>query len=173
MDDCYDVVAFHETRKGKEWNKVNVDSCDAPFQERAVVVDKSIYAISMPQEEEIVAFSFEMVESDGGDIEYSLIKQFVLCGMQIEQPPFAFCRVKKQFLIHLGNQDFFHVKIGPCDSNGQVQYVCITMFQIVVGGGGHMIKTLHSTVFPLDMEGCRWFEFINCFTPECEDYELK
>ncbi|CAB4309334.1 unnamed protein product [Prunus armeniaca] len=121
MDDCYDVVAFHETRKGKEWNKVNVDSCDAPFQERAVVVDKSIYVISMPQEEEIVAFSFEMVESDGGDIEYSLIKQFVLCGMQIEQPPFAFCRVKKQFLIHLGNQDFFHVKIGPCDSNGQLQ----------------------------------------------------
>ncbi|CAB4309333.1 unnamed protein product [Prunus armeniaca] len=121
MDDCYDVVAFHETRKGKEWNKVNVDSCDAPFQERAVVVDKSIYVISMPQEEEIVAFSFEMIESDGGDIEYSLIKQFVLCGMQIEQPPFAFCRVKKQFLIHLGNQDFFHVKIGPCDSNGQLQ----------------------------------------------------
>ncbi|CAL9028347.1 unnamed protein product, partial [Prunus brigantina] len=172
MDDSYDVIAFHETRKGKEWNKVNVDSCDAPFQERAVVVGKSIYAISMPREE-IVAFSFDMVEGDGGDIEYSLIKQFVLRGLQIEQPPFAFSLAKKQFLIHLGNQDFFHVKSGPCESNVQVQYVCITMFQIVVQGGGHMIKTLHSTVFPLDMEGCRWFEFMNCFTPECEDYEPK
>ncbi|CAL9028337.1 unnamed protein product [Prunus brigantina] len=173
MDDSYDVIAFHETRKGKEWNKVNVDSCDAPFQERAVVIGKSIYAISMPREEEIVAFCFDMVEGDGGDIEYSLIKQFVLRGLQIEQPPFAFSFTMKQFLIHLGNQDFFHVKIGTCESNVQVQYVCITMFQIVVQGGGHMIKTLHSTVFPLDMEGCRCFELMNCFTPECEDYEPK
>lgn len=165
MDDSYDVIAFHETRKGKEWNKVNVDSCDAPFQERAVVVGKSIYALSVLEEEEIVAFSFDVVESDGGDIEYLLIKQFVLHGLQIEQPPFAFSLAKKQFLIHLGNQDFFHVKSGPCESNVQVQYVCITMFQIVVQGGGHMIKTLHSTLFPLDMEGCRWFELINCFTP--------
>ncbi|XP_016651351.1 PREDICTED: uncharacterized protein LOC103336655 isoform X2 [Prunus mume] len=164
-DDSYDVIAFHETRMGKEWNKVNVDSCDAPFQERAVVVGKSIYAINMPREEEIVAFSFDMVEGDGGDIEYSLIKQFVLHGLQIEQPPFEFCLARKQFLIHLGNQDFFHIKISPCESIVWVQYVCITMFQIVVQGGGHMIKTLHSTVFPLDMEGCRWFELMYCFTP--------
>ncbi|KAL6279178.1 hypothetical protein ACE6H2_016059 [Prunus campanulata] len=178
VDENYDVVAFHETRKGKEWNKVKVDSCDAPFQERAVVVGESIYALSRLEEEEIVAFSFEMVEGDGGDIEYSLIKQFVLRGLQIEQPPFAFFDpffdLEKQFLIHLGNQDFFHVKTtSTVEPLGQVKYVCITMFQIVVGGGEHMIKTLHSTVFPLDMEGCTYFEVINCFTPECEDYEPK
>ncbi|KAI5327067.1 hypothetical protein L3X38_026463 [Prunus dulcis] len=121
MDDNYDIVAFHETRKGKEWNKVNVDSFYAHFQAKAVVIGESIYALSTPKEEEIVAFSFEMVEGDGGDIEYSLIKQFVLRGMQIEQPPFAFCHIRKLFLIHLGNQDFFHVKIGACKSICQFQ----------------------------------------------------
>lgn len=42
----FDNVTFHEIRKGNEWNKLKLNTCDnAPFSGRAVVVRDIIYAL--------------------------------------------------------------------------------------------------------------------------------
>ncbi|KAI5320271.1 hypothetical protein L3X38_039979 [Prunus dulcis] len=131
------IVAFNVGRM--DWNRVKFDTsaCLAPpFQGRAVVVGKTIYALY--GETEIIAFSFQMDKGADDDIAYSLSQLFILQCLEFARP------------------------LMPC----------ITTFQIVVGeGGGHMIKTIHSTVHSVDIKGSEWFDLVLCFTPECEDYE--
>ncbi|PQM36652.1 uncharacterized protein Pyn_21085 [Prunus yedoensis var. nudiflora] len=162
----FDVLAFHISRN--QWRQVEVDtSVDyAPFQGRAVVVGKTIYSL---QENEFIAFSFRMDKGDDNSIVYSLSQLFILQGLQIVRPPLPF-EIQSEYLVHLGNQDFFHVKTGHC--YGTAQYLCITTFQIVVGEGERdMIKTINSTVHSVDLECSEYFNLVFCFMPECGDYE--
>ncbi|CAB4310594.1 unnamed protein product [Prunus armeniaca] len=161
------VLAFHESRKGKEWNHVEVNtSTYAPFHGRAVVVGETIYALNRRSEKEIMAFSFRMDKGDDGGVVYSLRKLFKLRGLKIASPPLPFHLGRTEYLVHLGNHDFCHIKSGTCKAPRHVQYLCITTFQIVVGKRGrHMIKTLHSTVRSVDLMGNGWFSLKLCFTP--------
>ncbi|PQQ17405.1 uncharacterized protein Pyn_06737 [Prunus yedoensis var. nudiflora] len=162
----FDVVAFHMKRN--QWKSVEVDTSvyHAPFQGRAVVVGKTIYSL---HGKEFIAFSFRMDKGDDGSIVYSLSQLFILQGLQIVHPPLPF-EMQSEYLVHLGNQDFFHVKTGRCDDTAQ--YLCITTFQIVVGDGERdMIKTINSTVHCVDLECAEWFNLVFCFMPECGDYE--
>ncbi|XP_021818280.1 uncharacterized protein LOC110760341 [Prunus avium] len=78
--------------------------------------------------------------------------------------------MESEYLVHLGNRDFFHVKTGRCFDTAQ--YLCITTFQIVVGEGErYMIKTINSTVHSVDLECAEYFNLVFCFMPECGDYE--
>ncbi|KAI5330108.1 hypothetical protein L3X38_029505 [Prunus dulcis] len=165
-----DVVAFHESRN--QWNRVTSASY-APFRGRAVVVGDTIYALHALMVEEIIAFSFRMDKGDHGGIAYSLTPLFILRGLEIACPPVPFCELNTGYLVHLGNHDFFHVKTGSPNSEAhpKVQYLCITTFQIVVEGGKHIIRTINSTVHPVDVKGRDWFFLEFCFTPECGDYE--
>ncbi|CAL9031544.1 unnamed protein product [Prunus brigantina] len=168
-ENSFDVVAFHESRN--QWNRVKVDTSIhyAPFDGRAVVVGKTIYAL---HGEEFIAFSFKMDKDDDCDITYSLRKLFILRGLKIASPPWPFCDYQTEYLVHLGNRDFFHVKTGYCDISLGVQYLCITTFQIVVGKKGKdMIKTINSTVHSVEIKKPYWFGLVFCFRPECGDYE--
>ncbi|ONI08718.1 hypothetical protein PRUPE_5G196800, partial [Prunus persica] len=165
------VVAFHESRN--QWNRVTSASY-ASFRGRAVAVGDTIYALHALMEEVIIAFSFRMDKGEDGGITYSLNPQFILRGLKIARPPVPFRELKTGYLVHLGNKDFFHVRTGSPDGEAcpMVQYLSITTFQIIVGEGGrHMIKTIHSTVYPVDIKGREWFSLEFCFTPECGDYE--
>ncbi|XP_021810755.1 uncharacterized protein LOC110754064 [Prunus avium] len=165
----FDVVAFHESRK--RWNRVQVDTSIryAPFHGRAVVVGKTICAL---HGDEFIGFSFSMDKGNDDIIAYSLRKMFVLRGLEIASPPWPFCDYKTEYLVHLGNLDFFHVKTGCCDVNIEVQFLCITTFQVVVGDGGRdMIKTINSTVHSVDIKDLDWFWLVFCFTPDFGDYE--
>ncbi|ONI07959.1 hypothetical protein PRUPE_5G149900 [Prunus persica] len=138
----------------------------APFQGRAVVVDKTIYSI---QGNEFIALSFRMDKGDDGSIGYSLSQLFILQDLEIVRPPLPF-EMKSEYLVHLGNHDFFHVKTGHCFDTAQ--YLCITTFQIVVGEGERdMIKTINSTVHSVDVECIEYFDLVFCFMPDCGDYE--
>ncbi|CAB4288326.1 unnamed protein product [Prunus armeniaca] len=165
------IVAFNVGRM--DWNRVKFDTSDClapPFQGRAVVVGKTIYALY--GEAEIIAFSFKMEKGGDDDIAYSLSQLFILQCLEFARPLMPWLDDLTQCLVHLGNHDFFYVQTGWCDSHLKVQYLSITTFQIVVGeGGGHMIKTIHSTVHSVDIKGSEWFDLVLCFTPECEDYE--
>ncbi|XP_008244039.2 PREDICTED: uncharacterized protein LOC103342209 [Prunus mume] len=168
-ENSFDVVAFHESRN--RWNRVKVDTSihHAPFDGRAVVVGKTIYAL---HGEEFIAFSFKMDKDDDCDITYSLRKLFILRGLKIASPPWPFCDYQTEYLVHLGNRDFFHVKTGYCDISLGVQYLCITTFQIVVGNKGKdRIKTINSTVRSVEIKKPYWFGLVFCFTPEYGDYE--
>ncbi|CAL8172056.1 unnamed protein product [Prunus armeniaca] len=164
----FGVVAFHVGRK--DWNRVKVDIsayCAPPFQGRAVVVDETIYALY--GDSKIIAFSFTMVKDDDNGIHYSLRQLFILQGLEFERPVLPCFNDRSQYLVHLGNHDFFHVQTGWCDGYLKVQYLSITTFQIVVGEGGrHMIKTIYSTLHSVDIKGSEWFDLVFCFTPECE-----
>ncbi|CAB4309879.1 unnamed protein product [Prunus armeniaca] len=163
----FDVVAFHVGRK--QWKPVEVDDSvyNAPFQGRAVVVGKTIYSL---RQGEVIAFSLGLDKDDNGGVVYNLNQLFVLQGLEVADPLFAFDMCWSEYLVHLGNNDFFHVKI-EC-GNDTVPYLRITTFQIVVGEGGrHMIKTIHSNVHSLDLEDVEWFNLLFCFTLECGDYE--
>ncbi|CAL9029227.1 unnamed protein product [Prunus brigantina] len=163
----FDVVAFHVGRK--QWKPVEVDDSvyNAPFQGRAVVVGKTIYSL---RQGEVIAFSLGLDKDDNGGVVYNLNQLFVLQGLEVADPLFAFDMCWTENLVHLGNNDFFHVKT-EC-GNDTVPYLRITTFQIVVGEGGrHMIKTIHSNVHSLDLEYVEWFNLLFCFTFECGDYE--
>ncbi|XP_021807233.1 uncharacterized protein LOC110751110 isoform X2 [Prunus avium] len=167
----FSIVAFNVGRM--DWSRVKVDNsacCDPPFQGRAVVVGKTIYALY--GEAEIIAFSFKMEKGGDDDIAYSLSQLFILQCLEFARPQMPWFDDLTQYLVYLGNHDFFYVQTGWCDSHLKVQYLSITTFQIVVGeGGGHMIKIIHSTVHSVDIKGSEWFDLVLCFTPECEDYE--
>ncbi|KAL6281291.1 hypothetical protein ACE6H2_018172 [Prunus campanulata] len=167
----FGVVAFHVGRN--DWNRVKVDTstyCAPPFQGRAVVVGETIYALY--GEVEIIAFSFGLDKDDDDCIAYSLSQRFILYGLEFARPVLPWFDDLTQYLVHLGNHDFFHVQTGWCDSHLKVQYLSITTFQIVVGEGGrYMIKTIHSIVHSVDIKGSEWFDLVFCFTPEYGDYE--
>ncbi|PQM41808.1 uncharacterized protein Pyn_09340 [Prunus yedoensis var. nudiflora] len=167
----FGVVAFHVGRK--DWNRVKLDTsvyCAPPFQGRVVVVGDTIYALY--GEAKIRAFSFSMGKGDYGGIAYSLSQLFISQGLEFVRPQLPWFNDITQYLVHLGNHDFFHVQTGWCDSRLKVQYLTITTVQIVVGEGGRcMMKTIHSSVHSVDIKGSEWFELLFCFTPECGDYE--
>ncbi|KAL6281283.1 hypothetical protein ACE6H2_018164 [Prunus campanulata] len=113
----FDVVAFHVGRQN--WKRVEIGTC-TPFRGRAVVVGKTIYALHMFQTEAIIAYSLEMKEDDDGDIAYSLVQQCKLNGLEIADPPLEFDELVTDYLVHLGNQDFVHVKTATneeCDDD--------------------------------------------------------
>ncbi|KAI5340041.1 hypothetical protein L3X38_019315 [Prunus dulcis] len=106
-----------------------------------------------------------MNKSDDGSIAYTLIKLCKLDGLKIASPC-PFDGLESDCFVHLGNQDFFHVKTGTNYGFYKVQHICITMFQIFVQEDGrHMIKTLHSTILPIDIEACGRFMLTFDFTP--------
>ncbi|BBN69575.1 hypothetical protein Prudu_1025S000200, partial [Prunus dulcis] len=164
----FDVVAFHVGRQN--WKRVEIGTC-TPFRGRAVIVGKTIYALHMFQTEAIIAYSLEMKEDDDGDIAYSLVQLCKLNGLEIADPPLQFDELVTDYLVHLGNQDFVHVKTASNEECDDVQHLCITTFQIVQEGRTHMIETLHSTVLAVKIEDYTWFLLTFGFTPECGDYE--
>ncbi|KAL6279866.1 hypothetical protein ACE6H2_016747 [Prunus campanulata] len=159
-----DVIAFHVGKKN--WKRVEIGTC-TPFQGRAVVVGETIYALNHFRTDEITAYSLRRKVVDDSDIAYSLVQQFKLNGLDIADPPLPFYRLMTDYLVHLGNQDFVHVKTGTYEECDEVQHLCITTFQIVQG----MIETLHSTVLPVKIDVHNWFMLTLGFTPECGDYE--
>ncbi|CAL8125334.1 unnamed protein product [Prunus armeniaca] len=163
----FDVVAFHVARK--DWIRVEVETY-TPFQGRAVVVGETIYALNSSNGEEIIAYSLKRKEDDNGGTTYSLVQLFKLNDLEIAVPPLQFGEFVTSYLVHLGNQDFVHVKTATNKECDEVQHVCITTFQIVQGRR-HIIETLHSTILPMDIEARNWFSLKFCFTPECVDYE--
>ncbi|KAL6281346.1 hypothetical protein ACE6H2_018227 [Prunus campanulata] len=157
------VVAFHE--RINQWSQVTSASY-APFRGMAVVVGDTIYAVHALMVEQIIAFSFKMDKGEHGHITYSLSPLFILRGLEIACPPVPLCELKTGYLVHLSNHDFFHVMTGSPNSEAhpEVQYLCITTFQIVVGEGGRpMIKTIQSTVHPVNIKGRDWFFLEFCF----------
>ncbi|PQM36649.1 uncharacterized protein Pyn_21082 [Prunus yedoensis var. nudiflora] len=166
----FDVVAFHISRN--QWKPVEIDIsvCCAPFQGRAVVVGERIYSV---HGEEFIAFSFKMYKGDDGSLVYFLSQLFVLEGPEIAHPPLPYGgEYKTDYLVHLGDSEFFYVKTSRTLLS--VQYLCITTFRIVVEEGGSLkMKTIHSTVRSVDIQCGEWFNLVSCFMPGCEDYELK
>ncbi|CAB4300189.1 unnamed protein product [Prunus armeniaca] len=163
-DGSFGVVAFHLRRR--DWNRVKIDTsahCAPPFEGRAVVVDETIYALS--GDAKIKAFSFMGEISDVNGISYSLRQLFIVQGLDIAHPPLPWLNDRTQYLVHLGNHDFFYVQTGKCDSHPKVQYLSITTFEIVLEGGKHMIKTIDSIVHSVDIKGSEWLDLVFCFTP--------
>ncbi|KAI5329621.1 hypothetical protein L3X38_029018 [Prunus dulcis] len=126
----FDVIAFHISRN--EWKRVKLHTSVyfPPFLGRAVVIGKTIYSL---YGEEFIAFSFKTYKADDGSLVYYLSQQFRLQGLEIARPPLPFAMDRSEYLVHLGNLEFFHVNTGCCDADLPAQYFCITMFQIFVG----------------------------------------
>ncbi|KAL6279975.1 hypothetical protein ACE6H2_016856 [Prunus campanulata] len=166
----FDVVAFHVSRN--QWKPVEVDISVyyAPFQGRAVVVGEKIYSV---HGEEFIAFSFKMYKGDDGSIVYFLSRLFVLEGLKIVRPPLPYmAEYKTDYLVYLGNNEFFYVKTSRTLLS--VQYLCMTTYRIVVEEAGSLkMKTIHSTVRSVDVQCGEWFNLVSCFMPGCEDYEPK
>ncbi|KAL6281184.1 hypothetical protein ACE6H2_018065 [Prunus campanulata] len=137
-----------------------------PFRGRGVVVGKTIYALSS---KEIMAFTVKMDEDDEGHIACSLSKPLILPGLEIIDWPFKYGLT--EYLVHLGNHDFCHVWTGEQKNCTNRQYICITMFQIVVGEGGSRIKTLNSTICAVDVKDSISFKLNFSFSPESDDFE--
>ncbi|KAL6281181.1 hypothetical protein ACE6H2_018062 [Prunus campanulata] len=137
-----------------------------PFRGRGVVVGKTIYALSS---KEIMAFTVKMDEGDEGHIACSLSKPLILPGLEIIDWPFKYGLT--EYLVHLGNHDFCHVWTGEQKNCIDRQYICITMFQIVVGEGGSHIKTLNSTICAVDVKDSISFKLNFSFSPESDDFE--
>ncbi|BBN69072.1 hypothetical protein Prudu_730S000300, partial [Prunus dulcis] len=76
--------------------------------------------------EAIIAYSLEMKEDDDGDIAYSLVQLCKLNGLEIADPPLQFDELVTDYLVHLGNQDFVHVKTASNEECDDVQHLCIT-----------------------------------------------
>ncbi|CAL2241423.1 unnamed protein product [Prunus armeniaca] len=167
----FSIVAFHVDRR--DWNRVKIDTSahSAPlFEGRAVVVDETIYALY--GDIIIKAFSFMREQCDVNGISYSLRQLFTVQGLDIARPLLPCLHDRTQYLVHLGNHDFFYVQTGWCDSHPRIQYVSITTFEIGLGKGGkHIIKTIDSFVHSVDIKGSEWFDLVFCFSPEHEDYE--
>ncbi|CAL9031131.1 unnamed protein product [Prunus brigantina] len=156
------VMAFDVSTN--KWHQVKVDGI--PFQGRGVVVGKTIYALSSMG---IMAFTVKMDEGDEGCTACSLSKPLILPGLEIIDWPFKYGLT--EYLVHLGNHDFCHVRTGEQKNCTDRQYICITMFQIVVGEGGSHIKTLNSTICAVDVKDSISFLLDFSFSPESDDFE--
>ncbi|XP_004306828.1 PREDICTED: uncharacterized protein LOC101315376 [Fragaria vesca subsp. vesca] len=162
--DC-GVMAFHiDTQK---WLQVKVtDSRHYPFVGRAVVVDGTIYSLSLIPDE-ILAFSFWR---DSDDTCY-LGAALPLHLWNIAHPPSPMMEDITQNLVHLGGLDFCLVHTGQNESSLENQYLCITTLRILREGGGTEIRTLRSSVYQVDLMGSFSLEVNFSFTPDCEDVE--
>ncbi|ONI07965.1 hypothetical protein PRUPE_5G150200 [Prunus persica] len=120
-----------------------------------------------------MAFGFKMYEGDDGSIVYFLSQLFVLEGLEIALPPLPYSEeYKTDYLVDLGNNEFFYVKTSRTLLS--VQYICITTFRIVVEEAGSLkMKTIHSTVRSVDIQCGEWFNLVSCFIFGCKDYEPK
>ncbi|ONI18145.1 hypothetical protein PRUPE_3G199300 [Prunus persica] len=54
--------------------------------------------------------------------------------LPIASLPCPFDGLESDYFVHLGNQDFFHVKTGTNYEFYKIQYICITTFQIICSG---------------------------------------
>ncbi|KAL6281182.1 hypothetical protein ACE6H2_018063 [Prunus campanulata] len=108
---------------------------------------------------------------DEGDFACSLSAPLRLQGLEVQGGPFTCGDKQTEYLVHLGNHDFCHIRTAQNNEIYCHQYLCITTFQIVVGEGGSCIKTLDSTVFHVDVSGSGTFYITFSFAPECEDFE--
>ncbi|ONI08465.1 hypothetical protein PRUPE_5G179400 [Prunus persica] len=172
MCDCnerrFKVAAFHVSTS--VWREVKIDTyAFVPFRGRAVVVGKTIYALSQ-YGTNILAFSF-FLKMDEGDFACSLNAPLRLQGLEVRGGPFTCGAKQTEYLVHLGNNDFCHIRTAQNDEIDCRQYLCITTFQIVVGEEGSCIKTLDSTVFHVDVSHSGTFYITFSFAPECEDFE--
>ncbi|BBH03858.1 alpha-N-acetylglucosaminidase family / NAGLU family [Prunus dulcis] len=113
--------------------------------------------------------AFDMDEGDEGCTACSLSKPLILPGLEIIDWPFKYGLT--EYLVHLGNHDFCHVRTGEQKNCTDRQYICITMFQIVVGEGGSHIKTLNSTICAVDVKDSISFLLNFSFSPESDDFE--
>ncbi|XP_024198602.1 uncharacterized protein LOC112201880 [Rosa chinensis] len=159
------AMAFHiDTQK---WHPVQVcQSKDAyPFRGRAVVVDGMIYALSWRQGQ-VIAFSFSR-DSDGNCFLGAAIS---LQLRNTSHPPSPLRGMRTQSLVHLGTQDFCLIQTGRNEYSIEHQYMRVTTFQILHKGGARVVRTLHSSVYQVDIKGGYFFVDF-AFTPDCKDIE--
>nr|XP_011470087.1 PREDICTED: uncharacterized protein LOC105353105 [Fragaria vesca subsp. vesca] len=159
------VMAFHISTK--KWHEVKVtDPEHYPFVGRAVVVDGTIYSMSLIRDE-ISAFSFWRDSDDTCYLGASL----PLHIWNTAHPPSPMLEYITQNLVHLGGLDFCLLQTGQNEYSLEHQYLCITTFRIIRERGGTEIRTLRSSVYQVDLMGSFFLEVNFSFTPDCEDVE--
>ncbi|PRQ19676.1 putative galactose oxidase, beta-propeller [Rosa chinensis] len=151
--DNYGALWAYDVIKNK-WRPVQVDNIGCYFRGRAVVSDKTIYALSIfPMV--VVAFSITSNQNEEGHISYSTGSL-----LQFDFPLFIGWR-SDQHLVHLGNLVFYLIQSGFDDEPDVRQPVSITKFQIV---GGREINVISSTLCEVDLGDMGPFDVQSCFT---------
>ncbi|KAM5573865.1 protein argonaute 1-like [Rosa sericea] len=152
---AYDVIK-------NKWCPVQVGNIGCYFRRRAVVVDKTIYALSILHMV-VVAFSITSNQNEEGHISYSIGSL-----LQLDFPQVIDWR-SDQHLVHLGNLVFYLVQSGFDDEVDVRQPLSITKFKIV---GGSEINIISSMLFEVDLGDSGPFCVQLCFRPEWEDVTL-
>ncbi|XP_062027323.1 protein argonaute 1-like isoform X2 [Rosa rugosa] len=154
----YDALWAYDVIKNK-WCPVQVENLGCYFRRRAVVVDKTIYALSILHMV-AVAFSITSNQNEEGHISYSIGSL-----LQLDFPQDIDWR-SDQHLVHLGNLVFYLVQSDEVDVR---QPLSITKFKIV---GGSKINIISSMLFEVDLGDSGPFRVQLCVTPEWEDVTL-
>ncbi|KAL6182228.1 hypothetical protein ACLB2K_043651 [Fragaria x ananassa] len=181
---CYDCILMSIDDRGNfwvyqvtlnQWKRVKIptdrDSNDYyPFHGRAVVVGRTIYALSLYGD--VMAYSLMMGELADGSINYSLDKPVWLHGLRSLFFRDAKCEpIRTECLVHLGGLNFCLLQTVERDFS--FQRVWITIFDVVSSGGIKRIRTLGSTMRKVAIKGLGCFFIESGFCLECEDLEPK
>ncbi|KAM1194238.1 hypothetical protein ACFX15_020558 [Malus domestica] len=161
------IYAFHI--KTQEWHRVT--SGHTGFVGRAVVVDQTIYGLSLSCDK-VLVFSFGIsYGEEGRNIACSLSTPIPLQVLDSALKPSRFSELTGQ-LVHLGDKDFCLVQTRDNEYSCVHQDICITTIQIIAGEEGcPMIKTVRSTVYTVDTNELGHFGIYCSFTPELKDVE--
>ncbi|KAM1340222.1 hypothetical protein ACFX2H_038649 [Malus domestica] len=144
------------------------------FRGRAVVVDNTIYALSV-QCGKVIAFSLMIDSEDDGRIIYFLEKPVFFPGFKSrvkEDLKYGHGFNPTEYLVHLGKLEFCLLQAAATCREEESQELFVTTFKIVHDGTMH-IRTLDSSVCDLRIKGYGLFDINFSFTPECRDLEPR
>ncbi|KAM2076163.1 hypothetical protein ACFX1T_038943 [Malus domestica] len=159
------------------WHQVNIARSDAyycGFRGRAVVVDNTIYALSI-QCGKVIGFSLMIYSEDDGRIIYFLEKPVFFPGFKSrvkEDLKYGHGFNPTEYLVHLGKLEFCLLQAAATCREDESQELFVTTFKIVHDGTMH-IRTLYSSVCDLRIKGYGLFDINFSFTPECRDLEPR
>nr|XP_028959810.1 uncharacterized protein LOC103437747 isoform X2 [Malus domestica] len=159
------------------WHQVNIARSDAyycGFRGRAVVVDNTIYALSI-QCGKVIAFSLMIDSEEDGRIIYFLEKPVFFPGLKSrvkEDIKYGHGFNPTEYLVHLGKLEFCLLQAAATCIEDESQELFVTTFKIVHDGTMN-IKKLDSSVCDLRIKGYGLFDINFSFTPGCRDLEPR
>ncbi|XP_062023073.1 uncharacterized protein LOC133739335 [Rosa rugosa] len=150
-----------------KWYLVNVDNFDCcGFRGLAVVLEKSVYALSSTLSRSVLALSITREQIDGRDPVFTCSLQSVFTLPYTEVLQLHGDR-GRDHLVHLGNHEFCLVQSGVCYGYVAYQPIRLSIFQLL---GKNSVNITYTIDYEVPLQDFEPFHVRLCFSPPgCED----
>ncbi|KAM5562320.1 hypothetical protein ABKV19_017508 [Rosa sericea] len=150
-----------------KWYLVSVDNFDCyGLRGLAVVLEKTVYALSSTLSRSVLALSITRDQIDGRDPVFTCSLQSVFTLPYTEVLQLHGDR-GRDHLVHLGNHEFCLVQSGVCYGYVDYQPIRLSIFQLL---GKNLVNVTYTIDYEVPLQDFEPFHVRLCFSPPgCED----